>query len=153
MPAALEPRVIRATDHRSRRACSACAGDEPTSFGKHAAADESSPRLRLAEATAPVSSSSPDERVELIVEYANSLGLRPQVNLDSGVISGVKILGLASRNGRRYRPDAMAAAAPLYEGVKVNVNHPKGGAAAPRDYQDRLGCLRNVRVCEGGLFG
>jgi hypothetical protein len=95
----------------------------------------------------------PADRVEQIVEYANSLGLRPQVDVDSGVISGVKILGPASRNGRRYRAAAMAAAAPLYEGVKVNVNHPKGGAAAPRDYQDRLGCLRNVRASDGGLFG
>ncbi len=75
------------------------------------------------------------------------------MNLDSGVITGVKVLGPASRNGRVYRAAAMAAAVPLYEGVKVNVNHPKGGAAAPRDYQDRLGCLRNVRATEAGVFG
>jgi hypothetical protein len=74
------------------------------------------------------------------------------VNLEAGIITGVKILGLASRNGRVYRRQALATAAALYEGVKVNVNHPKAGAAAPRDYQDRLGSLRNVRVEDAGLF-
>lgn len=111
-----------------------------------------SPRAATApdQAAAP---SSANERVECLLEYANSLGLRPQVDLDAGVITGVKILGLSSRNGRVYRAAAMAAAVPLYESVKVNVNHPKGGAAAPRDYQDRLGCLRNVRAADGGLYG
>ena len=42
----------------------------------------------------------------------------------------------------------------MYEGAKVNVNHPKGNPLAARDYQDRLGAIRNVTVREGqGLFG
>ena len=45
----------------------------------------------------------------------------------AGVIRGVKILGLESRNGRSYLPEALAQAAALYEDAKVNVNHPKGG--------------------------
>ena len=45
-------------------------------------------------------------------------------------------------------------AAALYEGAKVNVNHPKGSPLAARDYQDRLGSIRNVAVREAdGLFG
>jgi hypothetical protein len=156
MPAALESTIICLSDQASRRANRPARAIEPTirPAEERQASDEAPPHLALAEeAAVPLSAPHAGHRVELIVEYANSLGLRPQVNFDSGVISGVKILGPASRNGRQYRPAAMAAAAPLYEGVKVNVNHPKGGAAAPRDYQDRLGSLRNVRVCDGGLFG
>jgi hypothetical protein len=69
------------------------------------------------------------------------------------LIRGVKILGLESRNGRSYMPEALAAAAALYEGAKVNVNHPRSAAAAPRDYQDRLGSIRGVSFRSGeGLF-
>jgi hypothetical protein len=65
----------------------------------------------------------------------------------------VKVLGLESRNGRTYLPEALAQAVPLYEGAKVNVNHPKGGPQAPRDYQDRIGAIRNVALRAGeGLF-
>jgi hypothetical protein len=42
----------------------------------------------------------------------------------------------------------------LYEGAKVNVNHPKGHPLSPRDYQDRLGVVRGVQFLSGdGLFG
>jgi len=77
-------------------------------------------------------------------EYVDSGGLALRVDAAAGVLAGVKILGLASRNGRSYRPQALAAAAPLYEGAKVNVNHPKGHPTAPRDYQDRIGVVRRV---------
>jgi hypothetical protein len=41
----------------------------------------------------------------------------------------------------------------LYEGAKVNVNHPKGYPLAPRDYQERIGVIRNVQHRFGeGLF-
>jgi hypothetical protein len=36
----------------------------------------------------------------------------------------------------------------------VNVNHPKGNPAGPRDYQDRIGTIRGVALRPGeGLFG
>ena len=70
------------------------------------------------------------------------------------MIRGVKVLGLESRNGRTYLPEALAQAARLYEDAKVNVNHPKGNPAAPRDYQDRIGTIRGVVMRPGeGLFG
>jgi len=91
---------------------------------------------------------------EMLQEYVDSRGVAVRVDRAAGVIRGVKILGLQSRNGRTYRPDALVEAAPLYENAKVNVNHPKGGPHAPRDYQDRLGVLRNVASRPGeGLFG
>lgn len=91
---------------------------------------------------------------ELLQEFVSSRGVDMQVSSSRSVIRGVKLLGLVSRNGRRYLPAAMAQAAGLYEGAKVNVNHPKGSPLAARDYQDRLGSIRNVSVREGeGLFG
>ncbi len=89
---------------------------------------------------------------ETLQELFDSRGLRIGVDRQAGVIRGVKILGLESRNGRSYLPEALAAAAPLYEGAKVNVNHPKSGPAGARDYQDRIGVIRGVKAGGDGLF-
>ncbi len=90
---------------------------------------------------------------ERLLEYTTSQGVRPVVDRRLGIVRGVKVLGLASRNGRVYQAAAIAEAARLYEGVKVNLNHPKANAWGPRDYQDRLGSLRNVCATDSGLFG
>jgi hypothetical protein len=90
---------------------------------------------------------------DILQEYCDSRGVAMRVDRPAGVIRGVKVLGLESRNGRSYLPDALAQAARLYEGAKVNVNHPRGNPAAPRDYQDRLGSIRGVAMRPGeGLF-
>jgi hypothetical protein len=90
---------------------------------------------------------------ETLQEYCDSRGVRIRVDREQGVIRGVKILGLQSRNRRRYLPEALIEAARLYEDAKVNVNHPKGNPSAPRDYQDRIGVIREVIAREGeGLF-
>jgi hypothetical protein len=86
--------------------------------------------------------------VERLEEFVSNRGLKPSVDRATGVLKGVKILGLQSRNNRRYLPEAVAKAAPLYEGIKVNLNH----ARESRSYQDRLGVLRNVAVRDDGLF-
>ncbi len=91
---------------------------------------------------------------ELLQEFVDSRSERLRVDRTAGVIRGVKLLGLSSRNGRRYREDALSGAIGLYEGAKVNINHPKGHPLAPRDYQDRLGVVRGVEFRAGqGLFG
>lgn len=91
---------------------------------------------------------------ELLQEFSDSRGLTIGVDRAAGLVRGVKILGLKSRNGRVYDAAALRDAVSLYEGAKVNVNHPKGNPAAPRDYEDRLGSVRNVRFVEQqGLFG
>ena len=91
---------------------------------------------------------------ETLQEYFSSRGVQMRVDREASMIRGVKVLGLESRNGRVYSAAALEAAAPLYEGAKVNVNHPRGNPAAPRDYQDRLGVVRNVQWRDGeGLFG
>ena len=91
---------------------------------------------------------------DMLQEFCDSRGVSMRVDRQAGVIRGVKVLGLESRNGRTYLPEALAQAARLYEDAKVNVNHPKGNPAGPRDYQDRIGTIRNVAVRPGeGLFG
>ncbi len=91
---------------------------------------------------------------ELLQEYVDSGNHTLRVDRNSGVIRGVKLLGLRSRNGRRYQQHALADAVSLYEGAKVNINHPKGHPLSPRDYQDRLGVIRGVELrTQEGLFG
>ena len=91
---------------------------------------------------------------ETLQEYVDSRGQPIQVDRQRGVIRGVKILGVHSRNGRTYLAEAIGQAAPLYENAKVNVNHAKTVSSGPRDYQDRIGVIRNVTVrADEGLFG
>jgi hypothetical protein len=91
---------------------------------------------------------------ELLQEFVDCRSQSLRVDRAAGVIRGVKLLGLRSRNGRRYQEKALAEAVSLYEGAKVNVNHPKGHPLSPRDYQDRLGVIRGVEYRTGdGLFG
>lgn len=90
---------------------------------------------------------------ENLQEFVDCRGVAVRVDAQQGVIRGVKILGLESRNGRSYPAEALAEAAGLYEGAKVNVNHPKGSPLAARDYQDRIGVIRNASVRpDEGLF-
>lgn len=87
-----------------------------------------------------------------VVEFAGgNAALR--VDREKEIIHGVKIIGVESRNGRRYRRAVLAAAVEQYEGAKVNVGHVKGKISTPREYADRLGVLRNVEAREEGLFG
>lgn len=91
---------------------------------------------------------------QTIQEYVDSRGESLLVERHSGVLRGVKLLGVSSRNGRRYPDDALRRAMPLYEGAKVNINHPKGDPLSPRDYQDRIGVIRDVEFRAGaGLYG
>jgi hypothetical protein len=91
---------------------------------------------------------------EVLQEFVTSGSHKLRVEREAGIIRGVKLLGLASRNGRRYRESALVDAVSLYEGAKVNINHPKGHPLSPRDYQDRLGVVRGVEFRAGdGLFG
>ena len=91
---------------------------------------------------------------EVLQEFVDSRGVTMRVDRSLGVLRGVKLIGLESHNGRRYRESALEQAKSLYEEAKVNVNHPKDGPLAPRDYQDRLGVIRGVELRSGeGLFG
>lgn len=68
-----------------------------------------------------------------------------KVDPNEAVFSGVKILGSISQNKRRYTMEAKQAALPMYEGIKVNLNHPSR-ASESRKFEDRFGKLVNVRM-------
>jgi hypothetical protein len=75
------------------------------------------------------------------------------VDRENGIIRGVKVLGLISDNGRQYLPSAVKAAQKMYEGVKVNIDHP-AHADDSRSATDRFGKLINIHFVEGeGLYG
>ena len=57
------------------------------------------------------------------------------------------------KNRPAYLPETLRRAIPLYEGAKVNVNHPAGSPTSPRSYADRIGTIRNVTADGGGLRG
>ena len=88
-----------------------------------------------------------------LVEQA-SLAERPaRIDREGGVLRGIRLLNPRSRNGRRYLPEAIAAARGKYEGIKVYYDH----AAAPgqsRGIRDQAGWVRHVtRAANGGLEG
>ena len=90
-------------------------------------------------------------RSENIVER---VALGGALDKEHHVIRGVKLLGLESKNGRTYLPTAARNALALYEGAKINVNHPKGSPGSPRGYEERIGIARDVEFREGqGLYG
>lgn len=73
------------------------------------------------------------------------------VDRDRKVIRGVKVLGLVSRNGRRYTLEALKGAVSLYEGAKVKANHPRRPNET-RDVDDTLGWFEGVEVRADGLY-
>ena len=76
-----------------------------------------------------------------------------RVDRDKGILFGVKILGTSSSNGRKYLPEAIRSAVPLYEGASVRLNHPKQ-PTDNRDAHDVFGWLREVHVGEDDcLYG
>jgi hypothetical protein len=87
-----------------------------------------------------------------IQEVSMCGGTALPVDKEKGVISGVKILGMKSKNGRTYTPECLQNAANLYEGAKVNVDHPVA-PGRPRSYQDRIGSLSNIQLQASGLYG
>lgn len=72
-------------------------------------------------------------------------GLR--VDRSKRVIRDVLLLGFKSKNGRRYTPEAMrdAVARGMYEGVRINLDHPESGPGAQRSIRDRLGKAVHAR--------
>lgn len=84
--------------------------------------------------------------------FESKTPLGGKVDRDRGVISGVKVLGVTSSNGRRYLPEAIRDAAHLYEGASVRIDHPDD----PEDQRSSdsvLGWLRDVRVvADGSLY-
>jgi len=91
------------------------------------------------------------KRLISVIEDARSANLK--VDRKNGIIRGVKILGLVSENGRRYTPNAVRDAIGMYEGIRVNIDHPEKPDDI-RSAEARFGKLINVHFVEGeGLYG
>jgi len=83
------------------------------------------------------------------------LGGSLRVDREAGIIHGVRILGLESRNRRRYLPEAIKRARALYEGAKVYFDHPpKERIGSVRGIKEQAGWLQSVTIdADGGLRG
>lgn len=77
------------------------------------------------------------------------------IERENGIIRDVRIVGLVSKNGRRYLREALTEAVPLYEGSKVFIDHVvEAEGRRDRPKRERWGVLRNVRqVQDGSLVG
>jgi hypothetical protein len=99
----------------------------------------------------------PPKRVEQQVRET-VFGAFPAASFDrkAGIIRHAKLLGAQSANKRRYTDAALESAAKAYEGVPVNVDHPRADESlgAPRSFWDRLGYARRcVAVPGDGTYG
>jgi hypothetical protein len=88
---------------------------------------------------------------DVLQEYSDNRGVALRVDRGSGVIQGVKLLGTVSKKGREYPVSVIAKAAPMYEGMRVNIDHVDPGQR--RSLRDRIGIVKNVAVKEDGLYG
>ena len=87
----------------------------------------------------------------VLQEYADNRGVTLRTDREQGIIHGVKLLGTVSRKGRVYPKEVMAKALPLYEGMRVNIDHVDPGQR--RSLRDRIGLVKNVTLKEDGLYG
>lgn len=87
--------------------------------------------------------------VTVKLREAYELPSADQLDETKGILLGVKVLGLKSKNGRQYTPASIKAAMPLIEGAKVFFDHPDeedDGADKPRKFGERFARLRGARV-------
>jgi hypothetical protein len=85
-----------------------------------------------------------------IHERTTSLPKQGNTAIDTPVVPGVKVLGIESKNGRKYPIEVMRKALEKYEGAIVNIDHPAG--SEPRSYEDRFGRLTNARMEADGIY-
>lgn len=78
----------------------------------------------------------------------------PSVDAEAGVLRGVKLLGMESRNNRRYKREGLQRAVSLYEGTKIYVDHPTPGeVGADRRIRDWAGVVTKARFESNGIYG
>lgn len=78
----------------------------------------------------------------------------PRIDAEAGVLYGVKLLGVDSRNGRRYTAEAINKAVNLYDGRKIYLDHPsRDKAGVERSFRDWVGEARNPQARPDGIYG
>ena len=93
------------------------------------------------------------KRTRKRLSESNTLSGAPVLESE-GVIRGAKIVGLESVNGRFYKPDALRNAMPLYEGARVNLDHPsRDSRSQERKFTEWVGVIENVTEGSDGLYG
>lgn len=97
-----------------------------------------------------------DQGEDLIFEDVQAFeGSR--VDGEAGTIEGVVLAGPTSKNGRRYRTAGLAKAVPLYDGVRVYLNHPTAddlkARHGGRDVRELAGWVTHPRFSEGKVKG
>jgi hypothetical protein len=81
------------------------------------------------------------------------IGGASRVDREKGIIYGAKLLGAKSKNGGRYPRAAREAAKQLYEGIVINVNHPRREKPGEeRKVEERFGVASNIQVTDEGTF-
>jgi len=88
--------------------------------------------------------------IRTLTEERHSLPAGSTPTRERPVVRGVKVLGKTSRNGRNYPDSVMRKALEKYNGVMVNIDHPKG--EGPVKYESRFGRLRNPRMGKDGIY-
>lgn len=78
----------------------------------------------------------------------------PRVDVDAGILYGIKVLGETSRNKRRYQGKGMREAVPKYNGTKSYIDHPDPERLnEDRKFHAWAGVFQNARYEEGkGIF-
>jgi hypothetical protein len=91
----------------------------------------------------------------MLIDLVEHVASRPkEVDSKGFLLRGVKLVGLESpKKGRRYSPDALKKAVPMYLGAKVNIDH-QSDPSKGRSLADRIGRIEDVEFREGkGLYG
>ena len=92
-------------------------------------------------------------KIDGVLERVMVMSAPGTIDRDACIIRHVKIVGTASRNGRRYPQEVLEAAVPLYEGCPVYLDHPPANRSESRQLNDYFGTLINVEAGPDGLFG
>jgi hypothetical protein len=73
------------------------------------------------------------------------------IDRERGIIRGVKLLGLRSKNRRNYdTPGVRKAAAKVLEGARIYIDHPPT-ASTPRSYRDKFAAVEGEVTYRAGL--
>ncbi len=75
------------------------------------------------------------------------LPAQPELDEEKGILRNVKVLGLESKNGKRYTKDAVKGALPLIEGARAFFDHAEEdehGNDKPRKVSERFGRFKEA---------
>lgn len=90
-----------------------------------------------------------DRMAEKLLTERFTLDSTAKVDVEAGVITGARLCGENSKNGRRYERKAFSESRGKYEGVKSYVDHARDGSE--RSVRDLAAKVENVTIDNEGL--